>query len=146
MSQNLSPTQIIDMLVKLPPGGKIEVEKSHDGDFTVSDNTPPTKTQLIQQKYSHLAGQGISITDAADKYGIPRGAIKGWVYQSGYIHFVDQDAYPQLIDESEVALCADIYRRRQATGTSGLPYFDERDAVIQEVKRPASSRKPRKKG
>lgn len=138
MPQKLTPAQLADLLTNLPPGAKIEIKRTPTGDLIVSQTK--TKTQLLEEKYSHLCGQGITISDAAKKYTVPRGAIDSWVYRSGYVSFFDESCYPKLINEAEVALCADIYRQRKATGTAGLPYFDENDLLITEVKRPISSR------
>lgn len=142
-SKPLSP-ELIDLLTRLPPGATIELKKSTSGDIILNGHSRKTKQQLIDEKYAYLKGIGISLSQAAKKYGVPRGAIRAWVYQSNYIEFTDRNAYPQLVDEAEVALCADIYKERRAAGTSGLPYFDEDGYLIEEVQRPASSRRSKK--
>lgn len=139
------PPDILNALTNLPPGATIELKKSSSGDIILNGHSRKTKQQLIDENYSHLVGVGISLSEAAEKYGVPRSVIEGWVYSSGNVSFVDETVYPKLVDEAEVALCADIYKERRAAGTSGLPYFDEEGYLIEEVQRPASSRRPKKK-
>lgn len=143
-SQRVPPEDFENLLTNLPPGSKIQVEKLDSGEVIV-DGTPKTKAQLLQEKYSHLIGEPITITDAAEKYRVPRPAIRGWVYQSNYIRFVDEESYPKLVDEAEVALCAAIYHERKAAGISGVPFFDEDDTVIEELKHPDLSAYRRRK-
>lgn len=140
-NQSLSPAQLAEVLTNLPAGVKVELQKLSTGDLSVSVDTPtPTKEQLIAAKYAHLRNVGITLSQAAEKYGVPRGAMEKWVYISRDVHFVDELCYPKLVNEAEVALCAGIYHERRKVGTAGLPYFDVEGRVITEVKRPASSR------
>lgn len=142
-NQSLSPAQLTEVLTSLPAGVKVNVEKLSTGDLSLSvvDTPAPTKADLIAAKYAHLRGVGITLSQAAEKYGVPRGAMEKWVYISRDVHFADELCYPKLVNEAEVALCADIYHERRKVGTAGLPYFDAEGRVITEVKRPASSRK-----
>lgn len=122
-------------LTTLPPGAKIEVSKTPTGEISVSQQ-PLTKQQLIAQNYSHLAGQGIPINEAAEKYDVPKGTIGRWVYTQNYVSFVDEDSWPKLVDEAEVALCAAIYHERKAKGITGIPFFDDDDFIIEDLKHP----------
>lgn len=143
----LSPAQLAEVLTKLPTGVKVNVEKLSTGDLSVSVDTPtPTKDHLIAQKYAHLRGVGITLSQAAEKYGVPRGALEKWVYISHDVSFVSEAVYPKLVNEAEIALCADIYHERRKAGTAGLPYFDPQGRVITTVKRPASSRHKKQAG
>lgn len=146
MSQTLTPAQLQTLLTSLPPGTKIEIVKTQGG-IIVADNNGKSKTkdQLIDEKYAHLRGVGITISQAAEKYSVPRGAIQGWVYSSHDVHFVDEDCYPKLIDEAEIALCADIYKDRQARGITGIPFFDDQGHLVKEVKHPERSERRRKR-
>lgn len=131
------------LLTKVPAGVKITLIKHPEGDFMV--DIPKTKQQLIDEQFAHLKGQGISISEAAQKYDVPRGAIEAWTYNAGYVNFVDEAVYPKLIDQAEVALCAQIYHQRQKNGLSGVPYFDEDDLPIVELKHPQLSEYRRRK-
>lgn len=119
---------LLALLTNLPAGSILSLEKSPNGAVLVADDTPKTKQQLLTElPYAELAGQGISITQAANKYLVPRGTIEGWLYSQNYIAFVDEGAYPKLINEAEVALCAHIYHQRQEAGLDkgGAAYFDQ---------------------
>jgi helix-turn-helix, Psq domain len=144
-TQTLTPDEIKNLLTSLPPGSKIEIMKSAQGGIMVTTDQPKTKAQLLDEKYAHLKGQGITLSQAAKKYDVPRGAIQGWVYQSSYISFVDQDSYPQTIDEAEVALCAEIYKDRQKESITGIPFFDEQGHLIEGLKHPDLSEYRRRK-
>lgn len=143
--QTFPPGELQSILEKLPPGSTIQVSKSPAGDIIVtSDGQAKTKRQLLQENFPHLVGQGISLSQAAKKYGVSRSVISQWVYRQDYVHFVDQDSYPQLVDEAEVALCVQIYRQRQETGLTGVPYFDEHNRLIEEVLHPHRSKRHNK--
>lgn len=136
-------SKIAALLTQLPPGAKIELTKLASGALAVTDQ-PKTKQQLLQQ-FAHLANNGISLSDAADKYRVPRHTIRNWVYQGKYVSFKDETAYPKLVNEDEVALCAQIYHQRQNSALDRVPYFDENDCLIEELKHPALSVKRRQK-
>lgn len=136
------PSELTDILTNLPPGVKLKLEILPTGAIAVSqDTTTKTKTDLIEQNYPHLKSVDITISQAAEKYGVPRGAVRNWVYISGDVHFTNEAVYPKLVNEAEVALCARIYHERKKTNTAGLPYFDQQGYEITTVKRPATSRR-----
>lgn len=139
--ESLTPTALLSLLTNLPPGSKLELEILPSGAVAVSEDTPKTKEQLIEEKYAPLKGVGITISEAVKRYGVPDGAIRGWIYSSRDVNFVNETVYPKLVDEAEVALCADIYKERKKTGTAGLRYFDLDGYLITTVKRPAASRR-----
>lgn len=134
MPQNLSPSDIEQLLTKLEPGSKLELEKTPSGEVRIVSGL--TKEQLLQQDYSHLMGQGISMSQAAKKYRIPRSTMKRWVYSQSYVGIVDESSYPQLVDEAHVALCAAIYHERKEAGIKSVPYFDDDGTVITGLKHP----------
>lgn len=97
-----------------------------------------TKEQIIKEKYPHLAGQNITLSDAAEKYGLPRSTVKSWVYQSKYLAPIDPDAYPMFVNEAEIAYLVDIYNGRKRTNSkaplvddNGLPYKLKRPRLAQ---------------
>lgn len=146
MPKTLSPDDITTLLTNLPPGSTIELTKTPGGLIvTDSIDQPKTKQQILEERYAGLMGQGITMSEAAKKYDVPGGTIRRWVYQNNYISFVDQDSYPQTIDEAEIALCADIYKERQQAGITRVPYFDEEGCIIEDLKHPKLSEYRRKK-
>lgn len=142
-NQSLSPAQLAEVLTNLPAGVKVELQKLSTGDLSVSVDTPaPTKEQLIAAKYAHLRNVGITLSQAAEKYGVPRGILKNWVYQSCDVGFVDETAYPKTVDEAELALCIEIYQKRKAAGgLTGFPFFDESGHLLTGPKHPERSRR-----
>lgn len=143
----IKPTDLSSLLTNLRPGVKLELEKLSNGDVTVSYDTPPkTKAELIEEKYPHLKGQGITISQAAKEYKVSRNTIEGWVYVTKTVSFVDEEHYPKLVDEAEVAVSCDIYNKRKAAGgLTGFPFFDEEGYLVEGPKHPDRSAKRRKK-
>jgi hypothetical protein len=138
MSENISPSMTIgNLLTNSPEKVKINIEftKLPTGAISVS-GVPKTKDQLILDKYAHLVGQGITISQAAKKYSVPRDAVENWVYQGKYIQFVDEISYPKQINEADVAICADIYKYRQMAGIKGVPFFDKDGLYIEKLMHP----------
>ena len=110
----------------LPPGGKVDVTLLTGEQFTVVQQT---KQQILEEKYPDLIGQPITLTEAAEKYGVGRATISAWNYRSNYISPMDDTVYPALFDEAEIAYLVDIYRRRREQRSkapllddNGLPY------------------------
>lgn len=69
------------------------------------------------QSFDDLRGVAISISAAARKYNIPQGTISRWV-SKGYIKKMGMDKNRVLIDESDIATVADIYRKDPGHGRS----------------------------
>lgn len=138
-SANRAAAAVSRLLTNLPPGNILQVKPLPSGEFTVAvvqeEEKPKTKQELIAEKYAHLVGRGITMSQAAIDYQIPKNTVRNWVYQSRYVRVVDEDCYPRLVDEAEVAVCADIYKERQKIGLTGLPFFDDAGYVITERKR-----------
>ncbi len=78
------------------------------------------------QKHAHLKGQAIWISEAARKYNILQPTLSKWV-RAGIINVLGKEANRILIDEADVAYCAEIYRKRGKPGRilfnpDGTPY------------------------
>lgn len=78
------------------------------------------------KKHAHLKGTPIWISEAARRYGIPGPTITVWV-QRGLIKSLGHDKNKKLIDEADMAYCAEIYNQRKGQGKwlfdeNGLPY------------------------
>jgi len=144
----LTVTEAQKLLTNLPPGVTIELRKKRTGDFELNNNgdKPKTKEDILQEKYSQLIGQPITLSEAAKKYGVPRGTLQTWVYRNEYIKLVDEDSYPKTFDEADIAYCANIYKKHCAN-KSKAPLLDETTGLPYEIKHPslAAKRRRRKK-
>jgi hypothetical protein len=78
------------------------------------------------KKFEHLAGQAIWVSKAARKYGIPQKTVSRWL-ERALIKSIGKDKNRILLDEQDVAYCADIYNKRKGQGRwifnpDGTPY------------------------
>lgn len=147
----LTVAEVRKLLRNLKPGDTIEVSIS--GEQRVNAITMFEKFQryaskdaILNGEYKALRGHEITITEAAEKYDVPRPTVQGWVSQSGYLEPLDHHAYPVTFDEAEIAYLVDIYRQRRKHG-SKAPLVDG-DGLPYELKRPdvANYRRRKKTG
>ena len=127
-AQQLAMTE--DELRKLIDSGKIDAIALPDGDVAVSeeDMTEPLRKEDLPEykKHKKLSGLGMGINEAANKYNIPFSTLRGWI-NKGYIDKVGRDGQKVLVDEQDVAYCAEIYEQRGGPGKwlfnpDGTPY------------------------
>lgn len=144
------PTDVVHLLTKLKSGSTMDLKatKLPSGEIAVVTTAASTgkkhKSELLK-KYAHLSGVGITLSQAAERYDVPRDVISKWVYRTHDVSFAKEDCYPKLIDEAEVALCAEIYHKRKEAGAlTGFPYFDEHGFYVEEMKHPHRSRRQKK--
>ncbi len=67
---------------------------------------------IRREDFKHLEGQGITVSEAAKKYGVPGPTIRDWM-KAKYITVVNSNKYPAKIDEADVAYCAAIHAVRK---------------------------------
>ena len=80
-----------------------------------------------------MSRQGIGISEAARKYDITFSALQKWVVR-GYITRLGQDKNKILLNEQDVAYCAEIYRSHRGRGNwlfnfDGTPYVPRSEKV-----------------
>jgi hypothetical protein len=124
----------VNVLTRMIQDGRIDAAQLPSGELLVSDvglNQTKTKEQIIAEKFAHLRGQAITISEAAEKYSLAGTTIRKWM-DRGYIRTVDS-GYPVRIDEAEVAYCEWAYHERG--GQPGVRIFDD-DGLPYELKRP----------
>jgi len=98
-----------------------------------------TKQEYIERYYSHLAGNSITLSEASEKYAIPRSTLEKWFYKQ-YIRVVS-DSYPVQCNEADIAYCVDVYQSRRKRGIRyGAPLLDDAGAPY-ELKHPDLSKK-----
>jgi len=122
------------LLTNLPPGAKIEIKTPQGKKLSVTKQPDvpqyATKTEWLEAEYKNLIGQPITLSEAAQKYDVPRSVLESWYYRSKYISPLDGNAYPKTFNEAEIASLADIYSQRRKVGSKaplinsdGLPYL-----------------------
>ena len=105
--------------------GKLDAIQNQAGEILVSSKSIEdnlTKAEIINQHYADLVGVPITLKDAAEKYGVHKQTIYGWVKYYKYVRIL-RKGYKIEVDEADVAYCANIYQKRQQSGlgTSGAP-------------------------
>ena len=99
---------------------------------SVRELTPKEKLPEYK-KYAHLKGMSIWISDASRKYDIPNQTIVRWVAK-GIIIRLGTDKNKVLIDQADVAYCAEIYHAHPGQGKwlfnlDGTPYVPRTERV-----------------
>ena len=115
----------VKLLTRLVQDGKIEAVQLPSGEVAVSEQGLKTKEQIVAERFAHLVGQAITISEAVEKYGVPDGTLRVWITRN-YVKVVDSQSYPMRIGEADVAYCSEVYHARRARGThSGAPLLDD---------------------
>ncbi|HLF03220.1 MAG TPA: hypothetical protein VI547_14650 [Anaerolineales bacterium] len=95
----------------------------------------------VGKYFAHLKGKPIWVAEAARKYGIPHQTISRWMTR-GYIKQVGRDeSHSQkiLLDEADVAYCAEVYRvysskgRRWLFNDDGTPYIPKGEPSLDVI-------------
>ena len=112
-------------LRKLAESDKIAAATLPDGDVIVNEielKSPLKKEDLPEYKmHAHLKGEEIGMNEAARKYKIGTVTIYGWV-KKGIISIIRREGQKVLINEADVAYCAEVYHSRG--GSQGKRIFD----------------------
>lgn len=119
------------MLYELVQCGKIRASMLATSGTTLVNqddlqNLLPREQREEYKKHAHLAGKGISMRQASQQYGIPHQTISRWV-DKGYIKVINHEGRAVLIDEADMAYCAEIYKANPGQGKwlftqNGKPY------------------------
>jgi len=94
----------------------------------ISQPTGLRKEDLPEyQKFFQLSGSVIWISDASRKYHITLSALQRWVIK-GIVSRIGQDKNKILLNEQDVAYCAEIYHCHRGRGkwvfnSDGTPYI-----------------------
>lgn len=113
------PTLTADQLEQIPKQKLIHMLKRG----TVTIMLAPTMTN----QFAHLEGIRIHVSEAARKYNIPNPTISRWA-KKGYIKILGKIGNKTMLNEADVARCADVYQERGGQGRwlfnpDGSPYF-----------------------
>jgi hypothetical protein len=97
------------------------------GDMEPKPVEPINREDLPEyKKHAHLAGTPIWISKAGRKYGVIQRTVSNWV-KSGFIKVLGYEKNRKLLDEADVAYCAEVYAQNKGQGKwafdkDGLPY------------------------
>jgi excisionase family DNA binding protein len=123
-------------LRRMIDAGKIRAanigEETVVSEASIRELTP--KEQLPEyKKYAHLKGVSIWISDASRKYNIPNQTIVRWVAK-GIIRRLGTEKNKVLIDQADLAYCAEIYHAHRGQGKwlfnpDGTPYVPRAERI-----------------
>jgi len=124
----------VQVLNDLAVTGRINSVKTSTGDILVS--AKDVKERIITSiadtaKYSHLVGNPISIAEASRRYRLQHSTLSRWV-SKGYITRIGTNGRQVLIDESDVALYAELYHANE--GGQGKWIFDKGGLLYRKKK------------
>jgi hypothetical protein len=109
--------------------GKIRAAK-HGGEILLFESDLMAELPKVQRpeyiKYAHLKGVGISVRAAGRKYSIPSDTLSEWS-KKGYISTIGFVGNKKMLDEADVAYCAEVYSANKGQGKwifnpDGTPY------------------------
>lgn len=104
---------------------------------------PRNKQDIINNDYAKLIDVPIKLSDAAEKYNVPRKNIANWV-KRGYISVITP-GYGMTVNEAEVAYCVDVYKRKKTTGIGFRGPLLDKNGLPYKLKHPMLSRQRKKK-
>ncbi|MBT7071523.1 MAG: hypothetical protein HN855_06265 [Anaerolineae bacterium] len=120
----------LDELKKMAQSGKINAAVLPGGDVVVSEDSVKEKTRKEDlpefKQFSLLAGNSIWLSEAERKYDVSTPTLSRWV-KAGYISRIGLEGNRVLLNEQDVAYCAEIYKKRGGQGKrifaeDGTPY------------------------
>lgn len=90
----------------------------------ISSSPGTHKEELLEYtKFDTLAGNGIWLSESVRKYKLGLSMLHRWV-QKGYIKILGKDKNRIVLDEQDVAYCAEIYKRARDLGHRWIFYAD----------------------
>jgi predicted site-specific integrase-resolvase len=104
-----------DALTRLARDGIIRAVHSEEGTAVITVSTVAAAADVIckeirPEQYEHLRGRPIRVTKAAEQYGVSQANLSRWA-DAGYIRVIERRRRLLLLDEADVKLAADIFKR-----------------------------------
>jgi len=107
----------VEALTQLVRDGIIKLAHTREEGSVITVSTVDNETaarmileEIRLEQYKHLRGRKIRVTEAAERYGVNQANLSRWA-DSGYIHIVKRQRRLLLLDEADVKLAADIFKR-----------------------------------
>ena len=120
----------LDSIYPLIDEGKLRAAVMTDGSIGISQISVhallPKEELPEYQLNADLKGKPISINEAGRKYKLNTSTLTRWM-QRGLIHQLGKDGRKTMLDEADVAYCAQVYRKNSGQGKwafddAGHPY------------------------
>ncbi len=111
------------------------IRKFHKKQQPITQPTGLQKEDLPEyKKLASFRGQSISIAEASRKYTINFSTLRRWV-QRGFVQVLGTDKNKTLINEQDVAFCAETYRNNHGQGrwlfnVDGTPYVPRSEKTL----------------
>lgn len=128
--------------------GTIEAIKTSTGVEIVAEHDLDVRYSITKEQFEHFRGISISVSEAADEYGIPATTITRWGYK-GYIKVLESSSGGRgnatVYDKADMAYCAAVYKavsEERDGNMRGVRLFDE-DGNPYQIKNPEEAAKKR---
>ncbi|MBC7250020.1 MAG: hypothetical protein H5T62_07025 [Anaerolineae bacterium] len=106
-----------DALTRLVRDGIIRAVHNEEGTAVITVQTVDNATavrmildEIKPEQYEHLRGRPIRVTEAAEQYGVSHANLSRWA-DAGYIRVIERRRRLLLLDEADVKLVSDIFKR-----------------------------------
>jgi len=101
-----------EVLTRLVEDGKIRAARVNGGIAVAKEDVSSVAIQLSADLNldKSLRGQPIRVTEAAERYGVSQANLSRWA-DAGYIQIIDRRRRLLLLDEADVKLAAEIFKR-----------------------------------
>ena len=106
------------VLEKFVEEGRVRRGASDGTLLLVEQDVQELARRISRNRFAHLKGKSIRVTEAADKYGFPHSTLSRWA-SSGKIRVIERGPKLLLLDEEDVAyarLLTDILGMRERRG------------------------------
>jgi len=106
-----------DALTRLVKDGIIRAVHDKEGTAVITVQTVDNATavrmildEIKPEQYEHLRGKKIRATEASKQYKVSQANLSRWA-DAGYIHVIERRQRLLFLDEADVKLAADIFKR-----------------------------------
>ena len=92
-------------------GPEVVVAVDDNGELRRNGVDQGAEIAMLRAQFAHLEGAPIRMIEAAERYQIPHQNVARWAH-AGHIRILEQGPKLLVLDEADVAIAAEMYRRR----------------------------------
>ena len=92
-------------------GPEVVVAVDDNGELRRNGVDQGAQMAMLRAQFAHLEGAPIRMIEAAERYQIPNPNLVRWA-QAGHIRILERGPKLLVLDEADVAVAAEMYRRR----------------------------------